>query len=329
VPLVSPIGFSFDHTGGEELTKRAAGIHIYNQFLADAVSAAPERLFPAVLLPMWDVDASIAELNWCREHGLRVISFSAPRPGIRSYDDPYWEPFWSACEDAEAVLATHSGAIDLQGLIDGAAGPHSFCLVELEAGGWLARRALSRLVFSGVFERHPRLRFLLSEQNGEWWSATVREYDSSYVNHRHMVRDQMPEPPSFYLKRNVFIGGSFMAPFEAEWAVEQGYWENLLWGRDFPHMEGTWSYQTEAEAADPERNVTHLAMRNTFAGIAPAKVLAIMGANAVRAFGLDEAALRQVADRINAPTLDELAKPIDAVPEHGGILAFRTVGAWW
>jgi predicted TIM-barrel fold metal-dependent hydrolase len=330
MPLISPTGFSIDHTQGADgvtLEQKAAGMQIFNRWCADLVARAPDRLLPAMALPMWDVATAQAELAWCVDHGLRVVSLQAPRPGIPSYDDPAWEPLWSFAEEASVVFATHAGALDMQAAI-GTTGPHWSAMLELEAGGWMARRALSRFIFGGVFARHPGLRYILAEQNGDWWSATIREYDSSYRNHRWQLGDQVPEPPSFYLSQNVFIGGSFLASFEAEWAVEQGYWPNLLWGRDFPHIEGTWSLQEEDEASDPARNVTHLAMRNTFSGIPDEPTAGILGGNAVRALGLDGDGLQRIADRINAPTLEELSQPIDAVPENGGGLAFRTVGAW-
>jgi predicted TIM-barrel fold metal-dependent hydrolase len=277
---------------------------------------------------MWDVDAAIAEFEWCLSHGLRAVNLQAPRPGIRSYDDPVWEPLWSMAEEGNAILLTHGGSIDLQAAIE-YVGPHYRTMTSLESGGWMARRGISRFIFGGVFARHPGLRYILVEQNGEWWSATAREYDSAYYCQRYELAEQVPEPPSFYLAQNVFIGASFMSDFEAEWAVEQDYWPNVMWGRDFPHPEGTWSYQEADEASDPERNVTRLAMRNTFHAIPDEPTAAMLGANAVRALGLDEAALQKIADRINAPTLEELSRPIDEVPEQGGYLAFRTVGPTW
>ena len=54
----------------------------------------------------------------------------------------------------------------------------------------------------------------------------------------------------------------------------------------------------------------------------------MVGQNAVRAYGLDGAALAEVAARIGAPTTADLAVPVDDVPTDGGLLAFRQVGAW-
>ena len=87
------------------------------------------------------------------------------------------------------------------------------------------------MIFGGGFERHPRLKLLLVEQNHRWWTATVDEFESAYLSHSWMVRDQMPRPPSEYLRNNVFIGASFMAPFEAEAAIAEPHRRSTNAGR--------------------------------------------------------------------------------------------------
>ena len=122
----------------------------------------------------------------------------------------------------------------------------------------------------------------------------------------------------------MFIGGSFLAHYQAEEASRDGYATNVLWGSDYPHPEGTWQYQEDPDAVP----MTRLALRQTFAGVPDDDVRRMVGGNAISVFGLDAEALRQVATRIGAPTLDDLAAPLDTIPEDGGFYAFRTVGPW-
>src|SRR5262249_5821986 len=125
----------------------ADGYRTYNRWLADVCTIEPERHVGLVYLPMWDIDAAVTEVEWAREAGLRGATFPAPRPGLVPYDDPAWEPFWSACEALEMPLATHSGA----GSVADYVGLHAGTLLEIEAGGWFARRGVHRLIFGGVF----------------------------------------------------------------------------------------------------------------------------------------------------------------------------------
>jgi hypothetical protein len=128
------------------------------------------------------------------------------------------------------------------------------------------------------------------------------ELDSTWLSQAEWntaLREQVPRRPSEYCESNVFVGASFLAPFEAARAVEEGYASQLLWGSDYPHIEGTWLY-TDREDAEP---VTRVAQRNTFCEIPPDATRAMLGENAVRVYGLDAQQLAAVAARIAAPSV--------------------------
>src|SRR5262249_11555477 len=132
----------------------AAGMHIWNQWLADYVSVCPERLVGPVHLPMWDIEASIRELQLGRVAGLTAVNFPAPRRDTPPKNPPDYEPFWSAVEDLDMPLLTPVGGGDppLGGDFEG--GPE---MMKTETS-WLSRRVLWQLVFGGVFRRHPNLK---------------------------------------------------------------------------------------------------------------------------------------------------------------------------
>jgi predicted TIM-barrel fold metal-dependent hydrolase len=184
-----------------------------------------------------------------------------------------------------------------------------------------------------VFERHPGLRFMITETPGSWFPTTGAELDavwSFYDQKREeplnkALLAQVPRPPSEYMAANVYIGASFASPFEVEQAAAHGLSSQLLWGSDYPHLEGTFVY-------DEERNrpsVTRLALRHTFCGVAAEETKRMVGGNAIEVFGLDGEALQAIAAEIDAPTLDELATPIEAVPEGASITAFRAGAGGW
>jgi predicted TIM-barrel fold metal-dependent hydrolase len=302
----------------------AVGQQIYNRWLVDFCSEAPDRLIGSGYLPFWDPEETVVQLRKAAEAGLRAVNFPAPRKGIEFYDEPVWEPFWSACEELGMTLLTHGGFLDP--IETATSGRHGTFLVMFEAGGWLSRRALNRMIFGGVFERHPGLKLVLVEQNGDFWVPLAREYDSAYKTTGWIIRDQVPRRPSEYLYDHVFIGGSFLAPFEVEAAVRDGYLHNLIWGRDYPHSDGTWQYQED----DDDENMTRLALRHTFSPVAPQHAKTVLGDNPIAVYGLDGAKLQAIAESIGAPTLRELGQPLEALPEfgRGGIHAFRTDGPW-
>jgi hypothetical protein len=117
-----------------------------------------------------------------------------------------------------------------------------------------------------------------------------------------------------------------MSHDEAVNAVTEDYYTNIMWGSDYPHVEGTW----QLPGGDEEEPQTHLALRDTFADIPIDKVRRMAGLNAVDVYSLDAAKLQQVANRICAPSPDEMAMPLpdSDVPEVHGMFVFRKIGPW-
>ena len=300
----------------------ALGRKMYTQWLADFCSVEPERHVGLAQLPMWDIDKAIEEATWAREHGLRGINFpseSGPTETSRSrygglyyYHDPKWEPFWSACEDLGLQLASHGGF-----------GPMTDINLPASAVLWvyetqeIARRPMARMILAGVFERHPDLKLVFTEHPGDWWRIKLADLDSLH----YMAG--LPKKPSEYAKNNVFIGASFQARFEAIDAIENDYWQNCIWGNDYPHIEGTWMPEFPGDVPQ-----SHLSLRYAYHDLDPAKVKAMLGDNGIRVWNLDGEALHKVAQGINAPTLREALTPIDEIPEQHGMWAFRQSGAF-
>ena len=307
-----------------ELT--GVGFQIYNRWLADFCGVAPERLIGLAHIPLWDIDAAIKELHWAADHGLRAINFPSARPQWIQYNNPHWDPFWAAVEETGLVLATHAGAATDPAVQEVAGTP----LLLIEAGGAYNRREVARMILGGVFERFPGLKLAMTEQPGVWIPAALVELDTAALAPLPLANSELSKAPSEYFKSNVFVGASFIAPFEVEAAVDDWWWTNIFWGRDYPHPEGTWRYSDDPE----DTPMTHLSLRHAMAGIPEDKVRAIVGENAARVYGLDVVSLRSIADEIG-PTIEEITAPLDDVPaldgperKGYGYFAFRTVGPY-
>jgi hypothetical protein len=125
------------------------------------------------------------------------------------------------------------------------------------------------------------------------------------------IRAKLPKPPSEYFRKNCYIGASFMSNSEAKVSVEHDLIDNVMWGDDYPHAEGTFPDTREA-------------MRFTFSDIDPKYTQKFLGETAIDLYGLDRDKLSTIADRIG-PTVAEVATPY-ALPEDAvvGLYAFRT-----
>jgi predicted TIM-barrel fold metal-dependent hydrolase len=296
------------------------GRRMYNRWLADFCSVEPERHVGLAHLPMWDIDAAIREVELAAEIGLKGVNFPGPRPEITPYEDPAWDPFWAVCAERGMVLANHGGG----GVTAAPAiGPAAQFIYTIESVAVSRVSPINRLVFSGVFERHPDLMFVQTEQPGWWYPTVLEELDSQYLAFEHRISEWLPRLPSEYCRTNYFIGASFQSRGEAEGAIRDGATANVMWGSDYPHPEGTYHYTDDLDTEPATRQ----SLRHTYAGLPADATRAMLGENALRVYGYDATALRQVAERIGAPTLDELARPLDEIPPHW-TLAFRQHSAY-
>jgi predicted TIM-barrel fold metal-dependent hydrolase len=302
----------------------ALGRHIYNEWLAEFCASDPARHIGLCQVPMWDIEASIKEVEWAHDHGLRGVNFPSPGPSLPSYEDPAWEPFFAVCAERNMVLNTHVGSTaDLEPNYVGA-GVQAIRYMEQN---WLGRRALWLLTFTGAFDRHPNLKLAITELPGAWWAHTVREMDAAFYNPiaGDTIRAFLEKAPSEYAATNLFMGASYQSRQEALSAVADGFEDRLMWGSDYPHIEGTWRYP-EGDEVTP---VTRLAIANTFYGLDEPAIRKMLGQNAIDCYGLDGDALHQIAARIG-PEMSEFAEAPDlsAVPEGYVGHGFRTRGAY-
>ncbi len=217
-----------------------AAAHAENEWLASEIQAvAPDRLVPAALMPMLDVADAVAELEHAAKVGLHIVSLPTGNPpGTRDYNDNSWEPLWAAAEASNMVIGFHIGT-------DGGdqaakfRGPGGAILnyVETTYGG---QYAAMKMVSAGVFERHPNLKVLVSEGGASWVPFVGDRMNEAYRQHHMFVRPQLAKTPKEYLYSNVYA--SFQHDETAPAAMWAMGFNNVMFGSDYPHLEGTYGH---------------------------------------------------------------------------------------
>jgi len=271
------------------LELRWAGARAYNRWLADLCACHPERRAGVAVVPLDDVDLAVAEIRWARRAGLRGgIFLPTLWDPLPSYNHPRYEPVWAACEELSLPVNTHSLGEDREsyGELPGALG------VFLTEVKWYAHRPLAYLLWSGVFERHPGLRFVLTEQMADWVPYTLAYLDDLYTRPIFaQLREGLPLPPSEYWRRQCWVGASFLTHREVVLRDAIGV-DSIMWGSDFPHAEGTWPYTREK-------------LREAFTGVPLGEVVRMVGGTAARVYGFDLEKLAPLADRVG-PSVEDL-----------------------
>jgi predicted TIM-barrel fold metal-dependent hydrolase len=278
-------------------------LRAYNRWLADFCAAAPGRRAGVLQVDLRDLDAAIAEIRWARTVGLFggiMLPGMTIDSGLRGYSDEYFDPFWSACEEYGMVVNIHTGA----------APTDTAQLYDAKHGGQLgiyevmvfSRRPLWFMVLGGVFDRHPDLTVVVSENGLHWYPSLIQDMEFFFNTYGAApIRSTLRRRPAEYFHDHIFLGGSLMQPSDAEMRHSIGV-KQMMWGSDYPHLEGSAPINREA-------------MRYVLHGLPEEEIRQILGANAIRLWGFDEQLLQDVADRVG-PTVNDLATPIslDDIP---------------
>jgi predicted TIM-barrel fold metal-dependent hydrolase len=299
----------------EDYDRRWAGLQAHNRWVRDHfVAPAPERRAGMAQILLNDVDDAVETVHWAAENGLRggVLLPGVPPDSHLPplYANDVYEPLWDAFEETGLPVNHHSGSA----APDYGRYPAGGVMWILETG-FYAHRAFWALIFGGVFERHPKLKFVLAESGMGWIADEMPRTDymakrifAGKVGELGFTEDQrLPKLPSEYFQQNIWVTASFMAPAECRKRHKIGV-DKVMWASDYPHDEGTYPYSEQS-------------LRNTFHDVPENEARMMLGETAARLYDFDLAALQPIADRVGL-TPAELATPADALPTDSESNAF-------
>src|SRR5262249_48915395 len=141
-------------------------------------SQRPERFIGQAQVSFRDVDAAVATVLWAREHGLKSVILPGVDPAMpRLHWDPALDPFWSALEDTGLTANVH-GRSGLQQFVPPPGLDIRIMMrIQGEEFPMMSHRPLTFMMWSGVFERHPRLKTVWTEQYSDWIPRTLTKWD--------------------------------------------------------------------------------------------------------------------------------------------------------
>jgi len=260
---------------------------VYNDFAFEMMAAAPDRL---VMLPNVTTrfpEECPAQLEALARRGARAVEFPYWDAGQPLYED-VWERTWSVAEEAGIRLCGHlgnpGGAAAIPPRRNGARSAWGSAVPMTVAVH------IAQLIFSGVFDRHPGLRFCFAETRIGWapfwlsWAdrqvAIGREDDPRFGNVAQPgAAVRLSALPSELFARHVAltfeadeVGVQLLASTPALAAA-------ALWGGDFPHPQGIWGPHTARD------------LDAMFVGVDPAIKQQVVFGHAAELFGIPVPAL--------------------------------------
>ena len=249
----------------------------YNDWLAEFCRTDPSRLKGIAMINLDDVGDGITELERAARLGLAGAMISELPLDDRRYDQLEYEPFWAAAEALGMPLSLHT-ATRRQGKIRGS-GPRTLRDASSRATkAFGPATSLCDMIFSGVFERYPRLMLAIVEFELAWAPHLLDTMDYTYRERHeeaiHRFRDGMR--PSDFFHRNVVL--SFQEDAVGIRLRDVIGVDNMMWGSDYPHSESTFPRSRKILA-------------EILAGVPAEEQAKIVGGNTARVYRFDLARL--------------------------------------
>lgn len=309
VPPFFPTGqiIAYPPSSAESYRKRRAGIRAHNRWLVDFCAERPGQRIGLPQIFLNDVDDAVADARWAAEQGFTSILIPAIPPdlGIPAFYTDAYEALWATCADLGLVVTQHGGS----GIPRYPLSPAVPFLMLMEVP-FFANRTLWHLIFTGVFERHPDLLFVMTEQGVGWLVEALQKMDGFHdqvaatgkVGELEFDRSMLlPRRPSEYFASNVRVGASFPGPTEAA-AIRKLGVEHFMWGNDYPHAEGTYPHSLES-------------LRRSFSDWTSDELDGLLGRTAAEVYRADLGVLDALAAE-HGPTREAVAEPLDEIPDN-------------
>jgi predicted TIM-barrel fold metal-dependent hydrolase len=249
----------------------------YNDWLADFCRTDPAQLKGIAMINLDDVQEGIAELERAANLGLAGAMITEYPLEHRRYDQPEYEPFWTAAESLRMPLSLHT-ATRRQGKIRGAGVKTLRDASSRATKAFYPAISMCDMIFSGVFERHPRLTLAIVEFELSWAPNILAAMDYTYrERHEEAIhRFKGDAQPSDFFHRNVVL--SFQEDALGIRLRDVIGVDNMMWGSDYPHSESTFPQSCRILA-------------EILAGVPDDEQAKIAGGNTARVYGFDVAKL--------------------------------------
>ncbi len=245
----------------------------YNDWLADFCRTDPARLKGIAMINLDDIQEGIKELERAARLGLSGAMITEYPLEHRRYDQPEYEPFWAAAEALGLPLSLHT-ATRRQGKIRGAGDKTLRDASSRATKAFYPALSLCDLIFSGVFERHPRLTLAIVEFELAWVPHVLSAMDYTYRERtgEAIYRFKDDSLPSDFFRRNVVL--SFQEDAVGIRLRDLIGVDNMMWGSDYPHSESTFPQSRKVLA-------------QILAGVPADEQAKIVGGNTARVYGFD------------------------------------------
>lgn len=221
---------------GSDRELQLACVRAYNDWIHEFASFAPDRFVGMPMAPATGVDDMLAEWRRIAARGDRGFLVSGfPSGGVvPSAED---DRFWSEVEDWDYAVHIHFGFTNQIALSapTGVGYLSSAMLIDMGIGMF---RPLADLVYSGLFDRFPKLQLVAVEAGIGWIPYFSQHLDDNFLRRRFRAGVKLGRMPSEYVRDHVhatFIEDPHGLANRHAIGVDR-----IMWSTDYPHTNSNW-----------------------------------------------------------------------------------------
>ena len=208
----------------EELNKRL------NDATARLVAKYPEKLEFMVNINPFDT-GSIKECERCFEElGAKGISIGTSWNG-EFLDSPQLDYFWEYVQDRDVTLFLHPPLVPI-----GYHQMNTYKLEEMVGRPFDTTMTIARMIFSGVFDRYPRLKMVIPHMGGALPNVVGRLDFGYRLGYKGLPEGQAAvceRRPSEYLKMNLYVDTMGFSPAGIKHCIDLFGVDRVLFGSDY------------------------------------------------------------------------------------------------
>lgn len=238
-PNVGGIGFTYFRSDDREL--KTTITQIYNDAVAEIQSITNDRVLPMAVIPFWDINDAVSETERAVENGFHGICLGAEvhTAGMPDLGQPYWNPLWEVCEAHDLPINFHIGGSDLAAIaMEHAVWPKYGAEARLALGSSTMytenARVIGNLIYSGMLERYPNLKFVSVESGIGWIPFYLESLDYQLHENAPPEGKALTMKPSEYFRRNFYASFWFETAMVAS-AIDYLGEDHVMFETDFPH----------------------------------------------------------------------------------------------
>jgi predicted TIM-barrel fold metal-dependent hydrolase len=231
---------------GAERELQLVCVRAYNEWIRSFCHGSAGRLVSNAIIPTTGRGDAVAELERAMKDGHRGAMISSFPNGSLS-PRPEDDPFWARAQESGFPVAVHIGSF----LKTPPPGNTSKEKAWSGSLAFVARAAWTKaggqtldvvcdLLFSGIFQRFPRLKIVLVESNIGWIPTLLEQADDMFRRYRWWTgaHREMSELPSQIFQRNFFA--TFMVDRSGLELRHRLNLDHILWSTDYPHSGTDW-----------------------------------------------------------------------------------------